>query len=216
MQGYADGALHGWRAAAIELETWIPSDDDLFPQHAKLLGALGRAHAAWRCYEDAVRLLDRAIEAWFRLHSPADASHSLCERLRIDAIVARREGRTTPSTDVWNHTQRAFTHLQRNGLDTDWITAAIARFAGTTRNVGMLQSLHARFPEAVGRTRWWPAAALNREEDALRRLFEAPDDEDALRALHADPMTRTDYVRFASLLGRGERLGHVLAVEWRY
>jgi hypothetical protein len=62
------------------------SVDDL-----RLLGALGRTLAAFFCYEKAESLLRRAVQGWFELDRAPEASHALCELLRVVAVTNQRD-----------------------------------------------------------------------------------------------------------------------------
>ncbi|MCP4803766.1 MAG: hypothetical protein GY913_07090 [Proteobacteria bacterium] len=62
------------------------------PGHAgtlKVLGALGRFHAAWHEHELAIAHLSRATECWFDLLSANEANRAVCEWLRILGAAGR-------------------------------------------------------------------------------------------------------------------------------
>ena len=60
-------------------------------EHVRLGGAIGRAYAALRRYDEAAQWLDESIESWMAVHQPDEASYPLCERLRIAGIRRERD-----------------------------------------------------------------------------------------------------------------------------
>jgi hypothetical protein len=80
------------------------------PGHAgtlKVLGALGRFHAAWHELDQAISYLARATDGWFELLSADQASRPLCEWLRVLGASGRAEELRGlldgPFQRVWSH-----------------------------------------------------------------------------------------------------------------
>jgi tetratricopeptide (TPR) repeat protein len=76
------------RAVALGRSELPAAERDYHPSHLKLLGALGRAYAAWLRLEEAKVVLEKAIEGWFALDQPAQASMPLCERVRVAGLAS--------------------------------------------------------------------------------------------------------------------------------
>ena len=95
---------------------------------------------------------------------------------------------------------------------------ALCRGARCGGDHELLRELAASYPEVVARTRWGLAHAplANPEERTLARLLDDPDDVDAIEVLRTDAATAPDLHRLQGLLQAGERLGAVVALEWRY
>lgn len=67
----------------------LPPEGDEHAEDLAVLGACGRALAGLERYDDALRALQRAVAAWLELGRAPEASHALCELLRVDGILAR-------------------------------------------------------------------------------------------------------------------------------
>lgn len=212
VQGAADAGQQPWREVAREAERSLlaePRNDS----EAQVFGALGRLHSAWRDYDPAVRWLDGAIR-YFGSWGLAEASHVLCERLRIAGI----RGETLDDALI----QDAFACLDaQEARNRPFLETALLRYARQRPSPEIAGALDGRLTHGVSglwaRLCGLPAAPLDPEEEALLALHEDPDDADAIERLRASGRgARRDLERFEDLLAPGERLGAVVAREWRY
>ncbi len=85
VQSAADADLEAVEGYAASAEAWL----DRVPVTAEALslrGAVGRGYAALGEYGKAGVALERAVAGWFELGRVGDASHPLCELLRVRGI----------------------------------------------------------------------------------------------------------------------------------
>ncbi|MES2639715.1 MAG: hypothetical protein V4850_09535 [Myxococcota bacterium] len=214
LQGLADGGTEGWEPVAEGWAGLVAPATDLFPPHLFVMGALGRLYASWRRYDRAVAWLDRAIAGWFALHEPGEAAHALCERLRVEAILcASAPGRPLDHSLL----TRAIESL-RDQPQPEWLRRAMYRAAHAAGHARLRSTLLLEDPELVRGWRWDPEVARTGtpEEQGLARLAEDPDDGAAHATLAEHSGSEVDYRRLRACVLPGERLGTVLAREWRY
>lgn len=81
----ADELDQGVIGEAIKALPEHPLDDS--PDDLRLLGATGRTLAAFFRYPEAEGMLERAVRGWFELDRAPEASHSLCELLRVTSAT---------------------------------------------------------------------------------------------------------------------------------
>jgi hypothetical protein len=75
----------------------VPALVDCHPEDLELLGAIGRALAALRRHGDARALLHDAVRGWVDIDRAAEASHSLCELVRVLGILRDRQALEGPA-----------------------------------------------------------------------------------------------------------------------
>lgn len=86
LQAAADAGLDEL-PAYVERARGLLSDDPDEPSSLALLGAIGRALAALRRYDEAAAALARAARAWTDSTTPREASYPLAEWLRVAALL---------------------------------------------------------------------------------------------------------------------------------
>ncbi|MES2641329.1 MAG: S16 family serine protease [Myxococcota bacterium] len=86
VQAHNDAVEPGWRQVAEEALADVALPGEEHPGDLKVLGAVGRLYAAWGEWDAAAPLLTRAIDAWFDLEEPAEASYPICELVRIGGL----------------------------------------------------------------------------------------------------------------------------------
>ncbi len=112
VQSANDSCATDWRADAERAAAYLPPYGEESTEQLELLGALGRAHAAWASDEQAWALLSRAVQGWFGSGNPERASFALSSLLAHAVVVpaaSQRERQcdemfaqfdTTPGVDV--------------------------------------------------------------------------------------------------------------------
>jgi hypothetical protein len=85
----ADELDQGVIGEAIQALPKQPLDDS--PDDLRLLGAVGRTLAAFFRYSEAEGMLTRAVRGWFELDRAPEASHSLCELLRVTSATQQHD-----------------------------------------------------------------------------------------------------------------------------
>ena len=86
VQAAADAHSDDWREQLAAGWAALPEAGEEHGEELELLGALGRAEAAWGRYVDAGRALRRAVRGWLALDAEPRASYALCELLRVVGI----------------------------------------------------------------------------------------------------------------------------------
>lgn len=175
VQHAADACEPGWeRLVADALEHLpVPAEED--EHDLRLLGAAGRAYAAWCRYGDAAPLLERAVEGWLAIDEPAEASHPLCELLRIRGVERARDAVATLAVTaqhvaaVCDEVSRTFIRL---ALGRAWLQSGDPRTARAVLEDPGTDWDHAPGHVTATRLRWLGAAyrALGSHLEAAERL----------------------------------------------
>jgi tetratricopeptide (TPR) repeat protein len=148
------------RAVALGRSELPAAERDYHPSHLKLLGALGRAYAAWLRFDEAKPVLEQAIEGWFALDQPAQASMALCERVRVAGLA--------PDAGDLETVLQTYRYEFEGADDLSPLSRAYFAFA-----VGRAWALHARWDEAraeLERDLPWDTAPPELRDARLRWL----------------------------------------------
>jgi len=215
VQAAADARTEDWRGVLERARRVVAAAREEHPDDLRLLGAMGRALAAWGRYDDALRVLRRAVQGWLDLDEVADVTFALCELLRVEGVTAgdfseeARAGLEAVAADPrvgWE--SRAFVALSHG--------AALAQQRHLDGAVRVLEE----------EAEWsWEHTRPHVRASRWRRLAAALDGSDPGRAVHlrgllgalseAEPAT----TRFAALLAgmegaraRGEECGEYVDV----
>ena len=141
------------------------------PGHAgtlKVLGALGRFHAAWHEHELALGYLERATQGWFDLLSANEANRAVCEWLRILGA----SGRTKELSELLDGpVQRIQRHPDTSELSRSFLALAAGRALLDLGEEG-------RAREWLGLEFWTTQAVQQCRLRQLARLGEATRPED--------------------------------------
>ena len=174
----------------------LPQDvSEHHPADLRLRGAIGRALARLRRYEEARDVLRGTVDGWFGTYEAGQASYALCELLRVEGIRGDRKGvswareralaaASDPRMDfigrafLWTHIGRALVQVGAPRAALPWLSGeAFDLVRGDAENAAL--RWRARALIALGRAG---------EARALRRLLHerAPNsDQDLLCALDA-------------------------------
>ena len=148
------------RAIALGRSELPTAENEYHPSHLKLLGALGRTHAAWLQIDEAKVVLEKAIEGWFALDQPAQASMALCERVRVAGLA--------PDAGDLETVLGTYRDELEGADDLSQLSQAYFAFA-----VGRALALHARWDEAraeLERDLPWNTAPPELRDGRLRWL----------------------------------------------
>ena len=86
VQSAADGCAADWEESLAVASEHVAAPNEEHAEDLMLLGAMGRALAAWGRYADAQGCLRRAVRGWLELGRELDASVALCELLRVVGV----------------------------------------------------------------------------------------------------------------------------------
>jgi hypothetical protein len=87
VQSVNDSGVPNWREEAARARALLPDESDFGPGELKILGALGRLHAAWCDDSEALSLLLRAAEGWMNSPQPAEASYAISALLGHASVM---------------------------------------------------------------------------------------------------------------------------------
>lgn len=219
LQGLADSAAEPWQPAALAARRMIATRHNRSAADGELLGALGRLYASWHRWPQARTHLQAAIQVWEDTHRLKEASHPICELLRITplsapsalgAVVADAE-RVLAVADLPEQSA-AFVRL---ALGRAWVTAG-----KSAEGVDQLRAGAA--PLAGSRLRW---LAIAGDPQARAQLTPGSLDH-ALFSLHrGEPLTAHEPALSAKDTGVDLRrirainpraAGRWVALRWRY
>lgn len=129
MQAAADRADPAHARAAVEdVEDALDGDARTWTeQHLVLGGATGRALAAAGRLERAAVLLDRVVHGWFALYREHEASHALCELLRIRGLL----GDAAPLLDLESLAARVVDDPRTDDTSRGFLALALGRAHAT-------------------------------------------------------------------------------------
>ncbi|MBO6940932.1 MAG: hypothetical protein JJ863_38510 [Deltaproteobacteria bacterium] len=176
VQAAADAVEDDWRAVADQARAELLEPLDQSRGDFMLLGALGRAHAAWHDWDTAAADLRAAIDGWFEIGEHAAASFPACELVRVLSDTGRKDEleqllgdqvrrlRNEPKLDVGSQ---------------GFLTVAIVRALVQTGQAERALDEYEGFAQRLAATRWhvqgsmarWRALALDRvgEEAAAEK-----------------------------------------------
>ena len=89
VQAAADARTDDWLRVVERARAVVAAPREEHADDLRLLGAMGRASAAWGRYDDALRLLRRAVRGWLDLDEVGEVTFALCELLRVEGVTAR-------------------------------------------------------------------------------------------------------------------------------
>ena len=101
VQSGTDGNAPDLAEIVGRAEAEIPSPSECCDVDLELLGAVARAHAARRRYPEALTCTNKAIVAWIEIGQADEASHALCEHLRILGILRRADELVGSTVSGW-------------------------------------------------------------------------------------------------------------------
>jgi hypothetical protein len=93
-----DAPVLEWVQAALE---WVRPEGERSAEDWVLLGAAGRALASVFAYAEAAARLQDAVDGWLAAHEVHEASHPVCELLRVQALLGDAAG----VTRAWGHAE---------------------------------------------------------------------------------------------------------------
>ena len=142
VQAAADATSPDWEEQLAGAWAALPEEGDEHAEELQLLGAIGRAEAAWGRYPTAESALRRAVRGWMALDAEPQASYALCELLRVVGITGqgidpelqaaiarfRRDPRPDPMSRAFVTMALGRAHAQLGAHD-----AAVAELTGDTR-----------------------------------------------------------------------------------
>lgn len=208
VQAAADAGLDETTEYISRAQDCLPALDACDDRDLMLMGALGRALAMQREYGHARALLTNAVSAWLAMSEPEQASHALCELLRVCGILNDHAGAA-----------RAFAFASMiephcDPISRSYLLLAAGRaFVQLGRPADGLRRLEMIGPDTLARAyvrrsaARWRARAL----DALSRRSEA---DEVRRALANESHEDDVEYRFAQLdLARSTRRGVLAAVD---
>jgi tetratricopeptide (TPR) repeat protein len=101
VQSGTDGNAPDLAEVVARAEAEIPAPSECCDVDLELLGAVARAHAAGRRYPEALACTSKAIVAWIEIGQADQASHALCEHLRILGILRRADELVGTTVSGW-------------------------------------------------------------------------------------------------------------------
>jgi len=191
VQDQADRApAHGTEVAEVALAAARQHAGT--PESARLLGALGRLAAAWGALDEARQRLAEAVAGWTALYQEHQASHALCEWLRLEGA----SGATAAVLDlVRGPAQGVLDHPDTDEASRAFLCLAIGR--------ALVQS--GQGAQGLSWLRPSPMEVDHARAARLRWRIAVREDDDDRRALDALPPELQQEVRALLRLEHGEQ-----------
>lgn len=164
IQGVAD-AGHDWVGVAGVAPTMLAEPEAGGVEGARLHGAMGRLYAAWHEWGRARHHLHRALVGWAENRRHHEATHALCELLRVEGMAGHVDG--VVALEAW--VQRCKDSARLTPDSAEYLDLAIGR-------------AYVQLGEAARATPWLSSTATNMV-DSLLRWRAIGGDADALSAL---------------------------------
>lgn len=123
VQAVADCASHPDANAVVALAEQYLEEARGFPEELRLLGAVGRMHAAGGAAEPALAVLERAVQGWFALDRTEEATFAVAEALRLCGALQVGQGW------AWGAADRVAAEVFGEGAGYVRVAAARSRLA---------------------------------------------------------------------------------------
>lgn len=122
VQACTDSCCDEWQVTLDAAAATLAAEGAEHAQDLALIGAIGRAHAAWGDYSKADLALRRALRGWLDLDAEPRSTHALCELLRVLAC----EGRA-PDAEVREAVRRVRRDPRTEEMSLAFLAAALGR-----------------------------------------------------------------------------------------